>query len=104
VAFRTALGLLAGLLVAGITVFALEYMDNTVKARTNFVDTFGVPLLASVEKMPKIKEPRKQLFAFDKAKGRSQEAIRLLRTNLEFADATKEMRTLAFGSAPAGEG
>jgi capsular exopolysaccharide synthesis family protein len=104
VAFRTGIGLFAGLLIAGATVFALEYLDDTVKASTNFGSTFGVPLLGSIEKMAKFKEPRKQLFVLDRSRRRGHEAIRVLRTNLEFATAPKGIRSVAFSGATPGEG
>jgi len=100
----TVLGAFVGLCIAVGGVGLLEYLDNTVKANTDFQELFGVPLLSVVGTVPKIKNANEQLFVSEQPKSSAAEAIRLLRTNLEFAAAIREITTIAITSAGPGEG
>ncbi len=98
------LGLVAGIILALGIILVLEYLDNTVKALTDFPALIGAPLLSTVTSIPKLTQGRKQLFVLEHPKGGAAESIRLLRTNIEFASATKEIATLGITSANPGEG
>jgi non-specific protein-tyrosine kinase len=98
------LGALAGLLIAAAAVVLLGYLDNTVKPETDFAALTGGPLLSAVNRLPKLKPGKEQLFVVDQPVSSAAEAVRLLRVNLEFAAATKEIATLAVTSAGPGEG
>lgn len=98
------LGLIAGAILAFGAIMILEYLDNTVKAVSDFGALVGAPLLSTVSRIPKLTEGRKQLFVLEHPKGGAAESIRLLRTNIEFASATKEIATLGITSANPGEG
>jgi polysaccharide biosynthesis transport protein len=98
------LGVLAGLTLAAGLVLLLQYLDNTVKATLDFPEVVGGPLLATVRAIPKIKPGRGQLFMIDDPKSVPAESIRLLRTNIEFASATRELVTISLTSANPGEG
>jgi non-specific protein-tyrosine kinase len=98
------LGFVAGLILALGIILVLEYLDNTVKALTDFPALVGAPLLSTVTSIPKLTQGRKQLFVLEHPKGGAAESIRLLRTNIEFASATKEIATLGITSANPGEG
>jgi non-specific protein-tyrosine kinase len=98
------LGVLAGLTLAAGLVLLLQYLDSTVKATLDFPEIVGGPLLATVRTIPKIKSGRGQLFMIDDPKSVPAESIRLLRTNIEFASATRELVTISLTSANPGEG
>ena len=98
------LGLMAGLILALGIILVLEYLDNTVKASADFPALIGAPMLSTVMSIPKLTEGRKQLFVLEHPKGGAAEPIRLLRTNIEFASATKEIATLGITSANPSEG
>lgn len=98
------LGVLAGLTIAAGLVLLLQYLDNTVKATLDFPEVVGGPLLATVRSIPKIRPGRGQLFMIDDPKSVPAESIRLLRTNIEFASATRELVTISLTSASPGEG
>lgn len=100
----TLLSLFIGLLLALGVAFLLEYLDNTVKATSDFAELTGAPLLATVGAIPKLQAGHGQLFVLEQPKLGSTEAIRLLRTNLEFAAASQEITTLAVSSPGLGEG
>jgi non-specific protein-tyrosine kinase len=98
------LGLIAGLILAAAAILLLEYLDNTVKSISDFGALVGAPLLSTVMAIPKLSQGRKQLFVLEHPKGGASESIRLLRTNIEFASATKEIAVLGITSANPGEG
>ncbi|MEA2511555.1 MAG: tyrosine-protein kinase [Thermomicrobiales bacterium] len=98
------LGAFAGLCLAVGGIALIEYLDNTVKAGEDFTDLVGAPQLSVVEAVPKLREGHDQLFVLTEPQSRASEAIRLLRTNLEFAAGARELATLAITSAGPGEG
>ncbi len=98
------LGAFVGFCVAIGGVALLEYLDNTMKAGLDFGKLFNTPLLAVVGLVQNIKPGREQLFLLEQPNSTSSEAIRLLRTNLEFAAASRPIASLAVTSAGPGEG
>jgi non-specific protein-tyrosine kinase len=100
----TALALVAGLLLAAGGVALLEYLDNTVKVTSDFGELVGAPLLSTVGFIPKLKPGTDQLFVLRNPRSASAEAIRLLRTNVEFAAASHEIASLAVTSPGPSEG
>jgi capsular exopolysaccharide synthesis family protein len=98
------LAIIAGGIVSTGVILLLEYLDNTVKVTADFTTLIGGPLLAAINIVPKLAPGRKQLFVLDQPKGTAAEAIRLLRTNIEFASATREIATLGITSPNPGEG
>jgi non-specific protein-tyrosine kinase len=104
VLFYTLLGAFLGGIIAVGTVGLLEYLDNTVKITTDFLALVGAPLLAAVGYVPKLTVGKGQLFVFSQPQSNQAEAMRLLRTNVEFAAATREIAALAVSSAGPGDG
>ena len=100
----TLLAVIAGLIVSVGSVFLLEYLDNTVKNEQDMLDLANVPLLAEVRAIPKMLQGRDQLFVLNRPASAASEAVRLLRTNLEFAAASREISTLLVSSAGPSEG
>ncbi|MGH2550439.1 MAG: polysaccharide biosynthesis tyrosine autokinase, partial [Thermomicrobiales bacterium] len=98
------LGAFVGFCIAIGAVALLEYLDNTMKSSLDFQKLFGTPLLAVVGLVQNVKPGREQLFLLEQPNSSSSEAIRLLRTNLEFAAASRPIATLAVTSAGPGEG
>ncbi len=103
-ALNLLLGLLAGAILAAGIVLMLEYLDNTVKASVDFPALVGGPLLTTVRMLQRMKPGRGQLFVLEDPKGSAAESIRLLRTNVEFASATRELVSIAVTSSNPGEG
>ena len=98
------LGVLVGAMIAAGLIVMLEYLDNTVKATADFNSLVGAPMLTTVTTIPKLTQGLKQLFVLEQPKGGAAESIRLLRTNIEFASATKVIATLGVTSPNPGEG
>jgi len=100
----TALGALAGLLLALGTVALNEYLDNSIKPTTDFVKFTGSPLLATVASVPKMRLGAQQLFTLNPKHSPATEAMRLLRTRIEVAAVVRPITTLAVTSAGPAEG
>lgn len=100
----TLLAVIAGLIIAAASVFLLEYLDNTVKSEEDILELAGVPMLAEIRAIPKLTPGRDQLFVLNRPTSAASEAVRLLRTNLEFAAASKEISVLLVSSAGPSEG
>lgn len=98
------LGIICGGMLATVIVVALAYFDRTVKSATDFAELDNLQLLASLGVVPKLMGGRKQLFVLEQPTGEAAEAVRLLRTNIEFASSEREIATLAISSAEVEEG
>ena len=104
IAFYTVLAAFIGGLLALGLVALLEYLDNTVKPSLNFQELTGAPLLSIINTIPKLHQGKDQLFVLSQPKSNTAEAIRLLRTNVEFAAVSREISSLTVTSAGPGEG
>jgi capsular exopolysaccharide synthesis family protein len=98
------LGLFVGLMLGVGVVALLEFLDNTVKPEQNLQGITGAPLLATVSAVNKMPPGGAQVFTIAQPKASATEAMRLLRTNLEFASATDEIHSLTVTSPGPGEG
>ena len=99
-----ALGFVVGAMLAVAIIVGLAYLDRSVRSTTDFLELDNLHLLASLGVVPKLASGRKQLFVLDQPTGEAAEAIRLLRANVEFASAEREIATLAISSADVEEG
>jgi succinoglycan biosynthesis transport protein ExoP len=104
VLFYALIGAFLGALLAAAVVGLLEYLDNTVKASLNYQSLFNAPLLSVVHSIPRLAAGSDQIFVLKQSKSSSAESIRLLRTNVEFAAASREISTMAISSSGPSEG
>lgn len=102
--FYTVLGAFVGLLIAIGAVALLQYLDNTVKADTDYQALTDASLVSSIPVLPKLKDGAGQVYALQQPHSSASEAIRLLRTNLEFAAAVAPIKSLAITSTSPSEG
>jgi capsular exopolysaccharide synthesis family protein len=102
--FYAALATFLGALVAIGCVALLEYLDNTVKPSINFERDFGMPLMSVLTRVPKLKPGAEQVVILEHPTSSFAEETRLLRTNLEFAAASKPISSLSITSALPGDG
>jgi capsular exopolysaccharide synthesis family protein len=100
----TLLAAFAGLCIAVGAIALYEYLDNTTKLDTPFVELTGAPLLASIPDVAKLKERFHQLFVVRAPQSPASEATRLLRANIEFAAASRPITTLTISSSSPAEG
>ena len=104
VAFYALLGVFIGLLIAVGAVALLEYMDNSVKGDTDYPALTGTPVLTTIGAIPNLRPGGNQVYVVSEPRSPSAEAIRMLRTNLEFAAAGKPIKSLTISSSGPGEG
>lgn len=104
VSFNVALGGVVGLILGLGLVLVIAYLDNTVKSTTDFSRIGAGALLASIRKLPNLQPGHAQLYVAEQPALDASEAIRLLRTNLEFASASREISALTISSINASEG
>lgn len=100
----TLIGLFAGIIIAAAAIALLEFFDNTVKPTAEIPALINGPLLATVASVDKLGSGPEQLVMMQHPNGKAAEAIRLLRTNIEFVTATNSARSLAVTSPGPGEG
>lgn len=98
------LGLFVGLMIGVAVVALLEFLDNTVKPEQNLQGLTGAPVLATVSALNKMPPGGAQVFTLAQPRSSAAEAMRLLRTNLEFASASGEIHSLTVTSPGPGEG
>lgn len=98
------LGLLGGFLLGVALIALIEFLDNTVKPEQNLQTLVGAPVLTTVSRLAKLQPGWPQLYTMSQPRSAASEAMRLLRTNLDFASASGELKTLVISSPGPGEG
>mgnify|MGYP005832854073 CR=1 FL=1 len=101
--FNTAVGALAGFVLAVSVAFFVEYMDDTLKGAEDVEQALALPALSVI---PKYSSGRPVSGPIAAARGTSAiaEAYRALRTNVQFANVDRPIRTLLVTSAHKEEG
>jgi tyrosine-protein kinase len=106
VLLNTILGLALGLLVAIGIAYAMRRLDDTIKTPDDIEVVTGLPLLGTIVRMPgdRGRALRYRLAALLYPRSPAAEGIRHVRTNLEFAQGDKPLRSLLVASSVPGEG
>jgi capsular exopolysaccharide synthesis family protein len=99
-----AIGLLAGLMVALGAVFTIEYLDRTVKSHIDLEERIGLTFLGLLPRFDEPSGTKLDLFVHNNPKSAAAEACRSIRTNVLFASADREKRSLLVTSAGPSEG
>ncbi len=98
------LGLFVGLMLGIGVVALLEFLDNTVKPEQNLQEITGAPLLATVSAINRLQPGGAQVYTLAQPQSSATEAMRLLRTNLEFASASGPIQVATVTSPSPGDG
>jgi capsular exopolysaccharide synthesis family protein len=104
------LGASIGLLVMGSIAFLVEYLDDTLKTPDDIDKVLGLPVIGYVAQTTELalnsEENGGQVGPFVSNNPRAPlgEAFRSLRTNLEFADVDRSLKTILVTSPGPGEG
>lgn len=95
------MGAAIGLLLAAGIIFAIEYLDDTLKTSEQITETLGLPVIGYVGDMEAIEE---KLYVEALPRSPIAESFRSLRTNLEFSAVDRPIQTLLVVSANPNEG
>ncbi len=96
-------GIACMILAAGI-VFAIEYLDDTLKAPEDVERALGIPLIGYIADMESDSTAEAEVYVSKQPRSPVSEAFRSLRTNLEFAAVDKPLRIILVTGAEAGDG
>jgi Mrp family chromosome partitioning ATPase/capsular polysaccharide biosynthesis protein len=95
----TAIGLLAGLLLALALVLLFEQLDPHIRTPEEITSILDWPVLASISQVG----PKEEVVG-PAQRSANADALRILRTNIGFAQTRKPLRTILVTSATSGEG
>jgi capsular exopolysaccharide synthesis family protein len=102
------LGLLVGLMIGAGIVFAIEYMDDTVKSPQEVIHLTSQPVIGYIPEIENtgVNGNKAGISVYVESFPRSPiaEAFRSLRTNLEFANAANPIKSILVTSVDAGDG
>ena len=101
---NTALGAVAGLLLAGILALTYEYLDDTVKTAADVEAASGLATLGAVARFPRVRSVADGLVVGSTRPIAAAEAYKVLRTNVQFSTLDQPAQTLLISSANPGEG
>lgn len=101
---NTILGGMAGFLLAAGLVFLRETLNGTLKTPESVKQLLGVPVMGFVPQMQSKRRNARDVHVVHQPHSAISEAFRSLRTNLEFASAQAQIRTLLVTSPGCAEG
>ena len=100
---NTLLGLVVGLMLAVGLVFFIEYLDDTLKTADDIQQTLGLTTLGTVLRLSS-QQRGQSLLAAEQPKSSFAEALRALRTNIQYSSIDKPIKTVLVTSAGPSEG
>lgn len=101
------LGAVAGLLLAGVISFIMDYLDDTLRSSEDVLSLLQLPIVGFIGEMPPVRNMRgKENIPYVLQKPRSPiaEAFRTLRTNIDFYNIDSPPKTLLIASPGVSEG
>ncbi len=90
-----------GFMIGIFLVFLLEYLDNTYKTANDIERNLQLPVLGAI---PSISSMGKETMLKNDSKSSIAEAFRTMRTNIQFMNIDRYIKTLAVTSSTMGEG
>ncbi len=100
-ALNIALATIFGMLVGLGVIFSLEYFDETIRSAEAIKEELGLPVIASVARFGKGQDG---LVAQTAPQSPTTEALRSLRTNLQYSSLDKPLRRILFTSVQQNDG
>jgi len=101
------LGMLAGTIFGLGLAFLVEYLDNTLKTHDDIEKYFGLPLLGQIPNEEPVKTGRskkRKTTPYGYGRSNAAEAYRALRTNIQYLNFDKSMRSMIVTSGGPQEG
>lgn len=95
---------LAGFTLAVAVVLLLAYFDNTIKTTAEVEEVTGAPLLGAMPVLSGRRTSASPLFAVTQPQTDAADAIRVIRTNIEFAASERMTASLVISSPGSAEG
>lgn len=91
-----------GLLLAAMAVYAMEFLDSTLKTPEEFKAAAGVPILGNISEIPRGVE--KKTYVLNTPVSLIAESFRMLRVNLDFISPKNPLRIILISSSEAADG
>jgi len=103
------LALAAGLFMGGLLAFGVDFLDRRIKTTDTLEKEFGLPVLATIPRIPRIRVPEVNApsngaVGFSDQSPHFVESFRTLRSNLKYFEFDRQIRTIAITSGLPGEG
>lgn len=98
------LGAAIGLILAAGVIFLVEYLDDTIKTMEDVEHILQVPVIGYIAEIQYNSKSGEGLYVIRQPRSPVSEAFRSLRTNLEFADVDRPIRSLLVTSAGPNDG
>ncbi len=99
------IALLVGILLGAIIGFVLEYADNTISSPQHVSTYLRVPFLGIVPRLAEAEDDRRRaLYTFEHPSSPAAEAVRAVRTVVEFSQRGKSLKRLMVTSSVPSEG
>lgn len=99
-----ALGLGLGIIVGIAVAFASARLDTRVRTHREVVEILGLPAIGRVPRIPQHSAHASDLVSLTDSEGQVSEALRMLRTGVEWADVDGNLKSLLVTSCVEGEG
>jgi capsular exopolysaccharide synthesis family protein len=97
------LAAMVGFMLSTGAAYLLEYLDGSIKASEDIEEIFQAPILGSIMEVPR-KKKEKPFSVVDNPRHIVTEGFRTLRTNLQFSNEDKPIKTILITSAGGNEG
>jgi succinoglycan biosynthesis transport protein ExoP len=94
----------AGLVLAGLVAFGVEFLDNTIKTPEDVRALLNLSVLGYVGDVRRSKGDDKGVYVLNQPRSPVAEAFRSLRTNLEFSSVDRPLQKLLVTSSEPGDG
>ncbi len=98
---NVALGLILGILLGCVIALIVERFDRRVRTVDELEELYGLPILAQIPKSRKLRDHKDGGLGAQTIEG---EAFRLLRTNLRYLSANRDLKSILAVSPEAGDG
>ncbi len=99
-----ALGSVVGLMLAAGIVTLIEYLDDTIKNPDDVTRLMELSVVGYIGKMPGMNKKKAYAYVAEQPRSPIAEAYRALRTNIEFANNERPLRSILIASSGPGEG
>ena len=93
-----------GFVLAASVAYLLEYLDDSMKSADDVDRLFSAPIIGHIFEQEEVKNEKNQLYDADDLGHPIAEAFRALRTNIEFSQGDRPLKTILVASADIGDG